>query len=44
VKGGRFSKIMKIREPEISAEGKDLWLLWFWMCADEVDIGTTAAR
>jgi hypothetical protein len=35
---------MKIREPEVSAEGKDLWLLWFWMYAGEVEIGTNAAR
>jgi hypothetical protein len=44
VKGGRFSRTMKISEPEISAEGKDLWLLWFRMCAGEEEIGTTATR
>jgi hypothetical protein len=44
VKGGRFSKTMKIRESDISVEGKDLWLLWFQMCAGEVEIEMTAAR
>jgi hypothetical protein len=44
VKGGRFSRTMKISELEISAEGKDLWLLWFRMCAGEEEIGTTATR
>jgi hypothetical protein len=35
---------MKIREPKISTEGKDLWLLWFQMCVGEVEIGTTVTR
>jgi hypothetical protein len=41
MKGGWFSRTMKISEPEISVEGKDLWLLWFRMSAGEEDIGTT---